>query len=199
LTHPARALSRRLPNIGLGILLVFGAFFAHESGHAIAATLFGARVVMFNVLGMQWFPTLEWMPQLGFGGYVYWWAPPVRLTHWLIVMAGSNFTMLLAFGSVLWLNVFQPRGLARTALAVVSFYFLDSLIHIIPVLGLWRLGWNFRFARSFTEAHTAAVNMGIPSQVYVGAVFIASALILVLLIRGLRAQNRDAAFTRASE
>lgn len=183
-------MSRLLPHLAVSMSLVIGIFFAHESGHAIAATIFGARVVMFNVLGMQWFPSLEWMPELGFGGYVYWWAPPARETHWLIVMAGSNLTMLLAITAVLALNLFQPRGAARTALAVLSLYFLDSLIHVIPVLGLWRLGWNFRFTRSFSEAHTAAVNMGIPGEVYVSAVFVASTLILILLVRGLRAGSR---------
>jgi hypothetical protein len=180
-----RVLALSFPHVLVAVALVTGALFAHELGHALAATLFGARVVMFNVLGMQWYPIMEWMPQLGFGGYVYWWAAPARTSHWLIVMAGSNFTMLLAITAVLALTLTRPRGLARTSLAVISLYFLDSMIHALPVLGVWRPAWNFRFSRSFSEAHTAAVNLGIPSQVYLAVVFILSAFILVLLFRAL--------------
>lgn len=165
------------------VLFTMGAFFAHEFGHALVAQIFGARVVMFNVLGMQWYPTLEWMPQLGFGGYVYWWAPPDRTTHSLIVMAGSNFTILLALGAAVALNVFRPRGSVRVALGVMSFYFLDSLIKIFPVLGIIPRGWNYRFTRTFSEAYYAAVNLGFPSEIYIGAILVTSLVCALLVVR----------------
>ena len=179
------AFARLVPHALVMIIFMVGIFFAHELGHALAAQFFGARVVMFNVLGMQWFPQLEWMPHLGFGGYVYWFAPVSLTNHRLIMMAGSNFTMLLAIGAALALNVSSVRGLLRTTLAVMSFYFFDSVVHVLPIIGLIPPGWNSRFTRTFSEAYFAALGLGIPSQVYLAAIFILTALILVLLVRGL--------------
>ncbi len=179
-------LGRILPHLLVILLVAVGMFFAHELGHAIVAQFFGARVVMFNVLGMQWFPQLEWMPQLGFGGYVYWFAPVSLTNHRLIVMAGSTFTLLLSVGAVMALNVLPIRGIARTALAVMALYFLDSLVKILPVLGWIPLGWNSRFTRSFSEAYFAAVGLGIPSQIYLAAIVLLSILNTIFLIRALR-------------
>lgn len=179
------AFARIVPHALVMIIFMVGIFFAHELGHALAAQFFGARVVMFNVLGMQWFPQLEWMPHLGFGGYVYWFAPVSLTNHRLIMMAGSNFTLLLSVGAALALNVSSARGLLRTALAVMSFYFFDSVVHVLPIIGLIPPGWNSRFTRTFSEAYFAALGLGIPSQVYLAAIFILTVLILVLLVRGL--------------
>ncbi len=179
------ALSRVLSHALVILIFIVGVFFAHELGHALAAQFFGARVVMFNVLGMQWFPRLEWMPHLGFGGYVYWFAPVSLTNHRLIMMAGSNFTLLLAIGAALALNMLHLRGLLRTALAVMSFYFLDSVIHVLPIVGLIPPGWNSRFTRTFSEAYFAALGLGISSQVYLATIFILAALILVMFARGL--------------
>lgn len=182
----ARAIARALVQIVVIVLIALGISIAHEMGHALVATLFGARVVMFNVFGMQWYPTLEWMPELGFGGYVYWWAPPDRNLHWVIVMAGSNFTLLLALVSALSLNLISPRGLARTALVVMSLYALDSLAKIVVVLRLFPLGWNVRFTRSFSEAYYAALGLGITGEIYISIVVLLSVIIAWLLVRALR-------------
>lgn len=167
-------------------LCVVGALFAHEVGHALVAQLFGARIVLFNVLGIQWYPKLEWMPQFGFGGYVYWFAPVNLTNHRLIMMAGSNFTLLLAICAVAALNVRRVRGVWRTALAVVSLYFLDGVIHALPATGILPLAWSSRFTRSFSEAYFAAVGLGIPGPVYLGALLALGILILILLGRALR-------------
>jgi hypothetical protein len=173
----------------VSVIVVLGAFFAHELGHAIVAQIFGARIVMFNVLGMQWYPKLEWMPQLGFGGYVYWFAPVSQTNHRLIVMAGSTLTLFLSVIAVIGLNLFLVRGVVRFALAVVSLYFLDSLIKILPIVGLVPPGWNSRFTRSFSEAYFAAVGLGIPSQVYIGAIFGVSLFVTLFLVRVLWIRN----------
>lgn len=188
---PANTIWRMLPH-GLVIVgCVLGVFFAHEIGHALVAHVFGARIVMFNVLGMQWYPKLEWVPELGLGGYVYWFAPVngddfYRTNHRLIMMAGSNFTLLLAVGAVTTLYVTRLRGVWRTALAAIALYFLDSLLHALPATGLLPFGWSVRFTRSFSEAYFAAVGLGIPAQVYLGALVVVSILIPLLLWRALR-------------
>ncbi len=165
--------------------VAIGAFFAHELGHALVAQLLGARIAMFNVLGMQWYPRLEWMPEIGYGGYVYWFAPADRTIHWLIVLAGSTSTLLIACTAVIGLTLLPVRGLARTALAVLSLYFLDGFVHLLPVLGLNWLGNNSRFIKSFAEAYTAAVALGIPGAAYISFVLLTSALIVLLLARAL--------------
>lgn len=180
------AFGQLVPHISVIVIMVIAALFAHELGHALVAQFFGARIVMFNVLGMQWYPKLEWMPHLGFGGYVYWFAPVNLTNHRLIVMAGSNFTMLIAVGAVITLNVTRVRGVTRTALAIMSLYFLDSLVHALPVLGILPLSWNTRFTRTFSEAYFAAIGLGMTREIYLGAIFALSALITIFLVRALR-------------
>lgn len=185
------AFRRLLLHAFIAALFVVGALFAHEVGHALVAQFFGARIVLFNVLGIQWYPRLEWMPQFGFGGYVYWFAPVngdefYRTNHRLIMMAGSNFTLLLAICAVSALNVRRVRGVWRTALAVISLYFLDGVIHALPAAVNLPLAWSSRFTRSFSEAYFAAVGLGIPGPVYVGALLALGILILIMLTRALR-------------
>lgn len=165
---------------------VVGLFFAHEIGHFLAALFFGARILMFNVLGMQWYPHPEWMPQLGFGGYVSWLAPLNSTNHRFILMAGSNFTMLLSITAVMILSTVRVRGLCRTALAVISLYSFDSVLHALPAVGVVPPGWSARFTVSFSEAYFAAVGLGMPGPVYLGAVIFLSILACVLLGRALR-------------
>lgn len=169
------------------VILIFsvGAFFAHELGHALVAQFFGARVVMFNVLGMQWYPKLEWMPQFGFGGYVYWFAPVNLTNHRLIMLSGSTTMLLVSIAAVSALSLLPLRAWTRTACIVMSLYFLDGLFKILPVLGWMPLGWNSRFTRSFSEAYFAAVGLGISREMYIAAIFVSSALILILLARAL--------------
>lgn len=178
--------TRVTPHLLVALGVVIAACFAHELGHALAAQFFGARIVMFNVLGMQWIPKIEWMPQFGYGGYVYWFAPVNLTNHRLILMAGSTFTLLLALGAVATLNLFPHRGFTRTALIVMSLYFIDSLVKIFPALGWVPFGWSSRFTRSFSEAYFAAVALGIPNFVYIGGVVLLSVLITFFLVRVLR-------------
>lgn len=117
---------RWFAHLGVVSGVFVGIFFAHELGHALVALALGARIVAFNVLGIQWYPILAWIPQNGFGGYVVWYASPNLIVHRLIVMAGSMSTLLIALGAALALHRFAMRGLARTALIAFSFYFLVS-------------------------------------------------------------------------
>ncbi len=171
---------------------VLGAFFAHEFGHALVAQLVGARVVMIHVLGFQWYPRVEWMPQIGFGGYVYWWAPVNLAIHRVIMMSGSTATLLLSLAAALVLNVVPLRGVTRTACIVVALYFLDSLIKIAPILGWIPTGWNSRFTATFSEAYFAARALGVSHELYVGTILIVSLAALLLITRAQRRTARAA-------
>ena len=72
-----------------------------------------------------------------------------------------------------------------TALGVVSLYFLDSIIHLIPVLGR-PSNVAPPWVRSFSETYYALLDLGVPSDRYIAVVFILSAVILFMLVRGLR-------------
>lgn len=182
----SKGLARATPHLIIALVVVVGALFAHELGHALVAQFFGARVVLFNVLGVQWFPTLEWMPQFGYGGYVYWFAPVNLTNHRLILMAGSTTTLFMSMLAVAALTTLRPRGLLRTAFAVMALYYLDSALRILPAVGFMPPGWSSRFTRTFSEAYFATIAFGIPSQLYIGAILLLSLLSTLLVVRALR-------------
>jgi hypothetical protein len=163
---------------------IVGMCFAHELSHAAAALGFGGRVLAINVLGAMWYPRFELTPEFGYGGYVAWQIPPSSLLTHLIVAAGSTGTLLIALSAALLLRGFHPRGTARTALTALSFYFADSIIHIIPV---WGQTSNAAppWVRSFAEAHYALLDLGVRSEVYLAFVLTSTLLILILFVRSL--------------
>jgi hypothetical protein len=166
-----------------------GIFFAHELGHASAALLLGGNVQVFNVLGIQWYPKLLWMPQLGLGGFVIWTNPYNPVIPNLIIVAGSTGTLLLALGAALMGNVTRARGVARTACLTFSLYFLDSVIHLIPVLGVTYY-WATTRVRGFSEAYFAFADLGVPGPLYSAVVFSVTLVILLLDARALTRRVR---------
>ena len=168
------------------VVLIALAFFLHEVGHASMALVLGKQVTLFNVLGILWYPYLAWQPQMGFGGFVTLVGAPDLVQARLVLLAGSTFTLLIALAAALTLNLWAGRGYRRTALVAGSFYFLDSVIHLWPVAGLPLPPHNFRFVLSFSEAYYAAVDLGIPSALYISVVGMTSVTILLLLIRSAR-------------
>jgi len=179
------ALARATPHLLVALVVVVGAFFAHEFGHALTALAFGGRILSLNVLGVQWIPAIQLKPEFGFGGYTAWLIPFNSVLTRVIVVAGSTATLLIAMSAALALNLFRPRGLGRTALIALSFYFADSVIHILPVLGKTSNAAP-PWVRSFAEAHYALLDLGVPSEFYLAFVFVCSALCLALLARALR-------------
>lgn len=174
-----------LPHLLVILSLTVFAFFAHELGHAIVAQLLGARVTMIHVLGFEWYPKIMWMPQVGFGGYVYWVEPfTISLAmDKFILAAGSTTTLLVSIVAVLTLTFLPLRGLTRTAFFVLACYFLDSLVHLAPILGLVPPGWSTRFTGSFAEAYFAALEIGFSREMYIGMILLLSAFISILLVR----------------
>ncbi len=166
------------------LVFVIAAFFAHELGHAVVALLLGGHVQMINVLGIEWYPKLTWMPQFGFGGFVSWTNPYNPIVPNLIVIAGSTSTLLIAFAAALALNFRCARGVLRTGLFVLSLYFLDSLIHIIPVLNT-KYYWAPLETRAFAEAYYGFINLGVPGSLYINSVFIIIGIVFVLDLRAL--------------
>jgi hypothetical protein len=165
-------------------LCVLAAFFAHEMGHVAATLLLGGRVLNINVLGAQWYPRFVWMPQLGFGGYVVWLLRPDNLIPRVVLLSGSTGTLLIAVAAAVSLNLIRVQGVRRTALVVISLYFADSVIHIIPVLGVTYY-WAPLSVRGFSEAYFALADLGVPGSVYIAFVGIISLLIVTLMIRAL--------------
>jgi hypothetical protein len=103
----------------------------------------------------------------------------------LIFLSGSIGNLIAALNAVLCVTLLPVRGLTRVALLTISFYFLDCLIHLIPILGVRQRGLGFLFTRSFAEAYYAAIAMGVPHNVYLALVFGASTLIVGLWLRAL--------------
>jgi hypothetical protein len=184
-----RQLKQWLAHAIVAIICGVGIFFAHELGHALTALLLGGSVQVFNVLGIQWYPKLLWMPQLGLGGFVIWTNPYNPVVPNLIIAAGSTSTLLLALCAALLGNVTRARGVARTACLTLSLYFLDSVIHLIPVLGVTYY-WATTRVRGFSEAYFAFADLGIPGPFYSAFVFIVTLVILLLDARALTRRAR---------
>ncbi len=163
---------------------VVASFFAHEASHALAALALGGRILSMNVLGIQWIPSIQLATDFGFGGYTTWLIPFNAVSTRLIVAAGSTGTLAIALLAAVSLNLFRARGITRTALIALSFYFADSIIHLIPVLGTTSNAAP-PWVRSFAEAHYALLDLGVKSQVYFIFVFASTLIILALLIRSL--------------
>jgi hypothetical protein len=175
-----------------GIVVLLGLtaiFFIHEMNHAALAILLGGRVLSFNVLGAQWFPRFIWMPQFGFGGFVFWSTPFSLTAPNMILAAGSTGTLMISVCASLLLSALPWRGIARTLLIVLSLYFLDSVIHLIPVIGV-SYYWAPMNVRSFSEAFFAFADLGVPGPVYKGGVVLISLLDIGLVVRALRRDYR---------
>lgn len=170
-------------------LCIVGIFFAHEFSHAVTALAFGGRILSMNILGVQWIPSIQLATDFGFGGYTTWLIAFNSVTTRIIVVAGSTGTLLIAMLAALALNVFRVRGLMTTALAALSLYCTDSIVHIIPVLGRTSNSAP-PWVRSFSEAYYALLDLGVPGIVYIGTVLVVTVAILALLARGvLRARG----------
>jgi len=166
--------------IGLGSVL-----FLHELSHAAAVLAFRGRVLAINVLGIQWYPQVRIIPGVGLGGYVAWTLPPNPLLNQLVVVAGSTGTLILALVAALLLVLVHPTGYIRTLLFALTFLFLDSIFHLLPVFG-GASNAAPPAVRSFAESYYALLNLGVPGAWYVTAVLTTSALIVVLVALSLR-------------
>ena len=128
--------------------------------------------------------SLRWVPEYGFGGFVGWTVPLSATIPLYVLAAGSTSTLLISILAVLGLTLLHPRGLLRTALIVLSFYFIDSILHIIPVLGV-NYYWAPMNVRSLSETFFALADLGVPGSAYIFFLAITSTTIVLLLIRKL--------------
>jgi hypothetical protein len=160
--------------------------FAHEAGHALAALALGARITSFNVLGIQWFPALAWRPQLGFLGWVAWFGSLSPAENRLVLVAGSLTTLLLAVAAAYSLHRFRPQGLARWTAIMFSLYWLDGVVHLLPIFGVRAPLTTPRTMRSFAEAYFAVTELGLPGPLYIAFVALMAGLCCTLLVRSLR-------------
>lgn len=180
--HPAR---RWWLHLVLAALALGSVFFLHELSHAAAVAAFRGRVLAINVLGVQWYPQVRVIPEVGLGGYVAWALPPNPLLNQLVVVAGSTGTLLIALSAALLLKFLRPTGFLRTLLLALSFLFLDSVVHLLPVLG-GASNAAPPAVRSFAESYYALLNLGVPGSWYIAAVVVTCALILALVAASLR-------------
>lgn len=173
---------RFLGHVGVaGGLFVLGAL-AHEAGHGLAATLFGARLVRLNVLGVQLYPALAWDFQPGYFGRIWWQGQLTPGQRAWELLAGNLATMAVSAAALpLYLRL-HPRGLAHTALLTLSLFFLDTLAHTLPTLGLpMYLFFGRRSVEAVSEGYLAAVALGAPGWAFQAAI-IGYALLAAALI-----------------
>lgn len=88
--------------------------------------------------------------------------------------------------AVLVLNLTRAQGIQRTALIVMSLYFLDALLHVLPLFGLSIPIFGQRSAASIGETYYKLMQLGIPGPLYLGIVIAASAFVIVMLVRAVR-------------
>lgn len=177
----------------LFIALALGALFLHECGHMVVALWFHARITAFNALGIQWFPALAWRPELGYLGWVSWAGSLKPAQIQIVLLAGSITTLITAMTAAVALNLVRAGKWARLCLMVLSFYWIDVILHLAPVFGV-RLPFftnNPRAQRSVAEAYFAATELGMPSNLYLAAVIAAAAFCFVLWIASWRKPRRD--------
>jgi hypothetical protein len=161
----------------------------HEAGHGLVAIFFGARVVRLNVLGVQIYPSLAWDFQMGCFGRVWWQGQLTSGQRAWVLLAGNLATMAVSFVALLVLLWRQFRGLTRTALLTLSFFFLDTLAHTLPTFGLpMYVLFGRRDVESISEGYLAAMSLGVPGWAFQMAV-VGYAMLAVVLV-GRRAAVR---------
>jgi len=153
----------------------------HEAGHGLAAIAF-ARVVRLNVLGVQLYPALGWDLQPGYWGCI-WWQGHLTPNQRAWELLSGNLATLTVSVAALPLYLCRPwRGLARTALLILSLFFLDALLHTLPTFGLpMYLFFGRRDTETVSEGYQAAVALGLPGWVFQATV-VGYAILAVALI-----------------
>jgi len=165
----------------VGGLFVLGTL-AHEIGHGLAATLFGARLVRLNVLGVQLYPALAWDFQPGYFGRIWWQGQLTPGQRAWELLAGNLATMAVSVVALPLYLCLRPRKLAHTALLSLSLFFLDTLAHTLPTFGLpMYLFFGRRSVETVSEGYLAAIALGAPGWVFQAAI-VGYALLAAVLI-----------------
>ncbi len=177
-----RRVWRLLGHLGLAAALFALGTLWHEAGHGLAAIVFGARVVRLNVLGVQLYPALDWDLQPGYWGRIWWQGHLMPGQRAWELLSGNLATLTVSIVALpLYLRC-PWRGLARTALLTLSFFFLDALLHTLPTFGLpMYFLFGRRDAETVSEGYQAAVALGLPGWVFQVAV-VGYAILAVALI-----------------
>lgn len=184
---------RFAPYLLLFVVLMLGALFLHESGHMLVALWFHARITAFNLLGIQWFPNLAWRPEQGYLGWVSWAGSLKPPQIQAVLLAGSMTTLFVAIGAAASLHLVRQGKWARFGVMLLSFYWVDVILHLAPVFGV-RLPFfaaNPRSQRSVAEAYFAATELGVPSNLYLAAVTLAALFCFVLWLAAWRKPRRE--------
>ncbi len=179
----ARVLGRGAAHLGIVVLLFVVGILIHEGGHGVLAIAFGARVTRMEVMGLTLWPTLSLSPMDGYWGRI-WWQGELSFAQQKWVAIGGNLATILVstVAIVAWAALERresrpPPAWARTALAVLSLFFLDTLVHTLPAWGLpMYLFFGRRDPSTVSEAYLAAVALGCPGEVFKGAVVLYSLL-----------------------
>jgi hypothetical protein len=179
-----RRAARSLPHLALaGLLFAFGVFL-HELGHGIAATLLGVRIVRINVVGVDIWPDFRLNLEHGYWGRIWWRGTLTPVESAWVGLSGNLATMSASLAA-LPLLLYLPRGapasgqrgqiprrpFVRTALVVLSLYFMDTLLHTLPTLGLpMYVLFGRRDPASVSEGYLSAQTLGCPGPVFQGAI-----------------------------
>ncbi len=198
-------------SLTIAALLFIGGVILHEAGHAVAAVLLGAQIVRVNVIGLDVWPAFRLNVQPGYWGRIWWQgqlAPPQRA--W-VSLSGNLATLAVSLVALpVFLTLSAPAHTparegqvyrvpcGQTALAMLSLFFLDSLLHTLPTLGLpIYLFFGRRDPATGSEGYLAATALGCPGTFFQGGIvaysLLASGLVGYRLFRnsfGHREQSR---------
>jgi hypothetical protein len=175
----------------LSVLALIGGLFwlgvlLHEAGHIVAAWMFGAQLIQLNVLGLDLLPSLQWAPMPGYYGFMDYNGVLSSTQETIVSLSGSLATFGVAVAAQLGLWLHHPRrGMARWAVLVLCFFWLDILTHTLPTLGIPAyLFFGSRTVTSSAEAYLAAVSLGMPGWLFQTLAVGSSVALLALTVIG---------------
>lgn len=174
------------------MLVALVGLFVHELGHGITATALGGKFTSLYILpGIQVWPHFGQPYPNGWSGYIGWveynygfnWNPD----GWqpgLVTLMGSGSNLLIAALALVALWVFQPRRCLRFFLVAEAMMFVDLLLYtFLPLVGLRHF---FIIGGISPEPLEGAIQLGLPSWLFIALVGVVSALMSWGLIRYVR-------------
>ena len=177
--------------------LIVGTFVHEVIGHGLTAVSLGGRITQVVILGLQVYPSLEfvdWPIVSGYGHINHDGVGTGPRLH-LVNMAGSLSTWLVAVlaNLVLWTRR-RWYGWPRAVLIVLSLYWIDLFTYTLPTWGLKR---SILWGPVYSEPYQAAVGLGINGNAFrVFVLLTCGAMLLSLLLHLYRARRRLAPQTK---
>jgi uncharacterized membrane protein len=172
--------------------LVAGTVVHEVIGHGLAATALGGHITQVVILGLQVYPSLEfvgWPIVSGYGSIDYDGAQAFIYPE-IIDLAGSLSTWLVAVGAnlVLWTRR-RWQGWPKVVLVLMSIYWMDLLTYTLPSWGIPRsILWGQSY---YSEPYQAAVGLGLDGNVFRAFVMVTSGAMLLSLVLHVRRSRRQ--------